>query len=122
MNQPSPALLLKLAEELYAECLKVQGSMHLCLDHDTFAQKARQALGLTRKSTRVIDATISKRLTFRQVKAEANKRGLIFESNRETIEGETYRYEITDNASGMSAPVRDLDEAWSEIYHWHPKS
>ena len=58
------------------------------------------------------------RLTFEQIRREAQKRALILEQITRTIDCETYRYEITDNQSGITAECQTLEEAWSEIYYW----
>lgn len=60
-------------------------------------------------------------LQFRQVEAEANRRDLILEQRRRRVDGVTYRYEVTDNNSGVSVDCPTLAEAWGEIYYWPGK-
>lgn len=42
--------LVELAQELLRECEIVKKADHLCLNHDTFAEKARAALKLAQES------------------------------------------------------------------------
>lgn len=60
------------------------------------------------------------RLTFHQIEHEARKRGLILEQVSRTIDGQTTRYEVTENAptGSVTAECQTLEEAWSEIYYW----
>jgi len=56
------------------------------------------------------------RLCFDQIVDEARKRGIVLERRRQTIDGTTYRYEVTSRDGSVTAECENLEEAWSEIY------
>jgi hypothetical protein len=130
MTRPNTPLLLKLVTELHKECLELiacdakspTGQGHLCLNHNVFAKKAAKALGISKPRP----TKVSNKLTFLLVKKEAEKRGLVIQHVNQRMDGETYRYEVFAKQQkgvddGIVTNCKDLDEAWSEIYHWNPK-
>lgn len=59
------------------------------------------------------------KLTFDYVEQVAEKCGLVLTKKVIRSEGETYRYEVGTDA--MQAVCKDLNEVWTEIFHWNHK-
>ena len=59
-------------------------------------------------------------MTFRALQDEARRQGLILEKIHHTCDDEVYRYEVTDNNTGMSGLFQTLNEAAVEILNPSP--
>lgn len=58
--------------------------------------------------------------TVAELRKLAESKGLIFQSQKEKIDGITYRYVVCENAErgSVEEPVTNLTEAYSVIQNW----